>query len=78
MRRLGSCASKMYSISPPKRTVNTEKPSSNIMQRHEGVHYLRRKSKTYNSRYSHVVTHRSTNLPVTSLSSGERTGSSVF
>ena len=36
------------------------------------------KDKTYNRRYSHVVTHRSTNRPLRSLSSGERTGSSIF
>jgi hypothetical protein len=35
------------------------------------------KCKTYSRRDSHVVTHRSTNLPVHSLSSGERTGSSA-
>ena len=34
--------------------------------------------KTINSRYSHLVTHDNTNLPVCSLSTGERTGSSVF
>ncbi|EMC97812.1 hypothetical protein BAUCODRAFT_404627 [Baudoinia panamericana UAMH 10762] len=37
-----------------------------------------RKSKTYSSGYSHVVTHRSTNPPVRSLSTGERTGSSIL
>ena len=37
-----------------------------------------KKSKTYNSGYSHVVTHRTTSPPVRSLSSGERTGSSVL
>ena len=36
------------------------------------------KGKTYNSGYSHVVTHRTTSPPVRSLSSGERTGSSVL
>ena len=39
---------------------------------------LMKKSKTYSSGYSHVVTHRSTSPPVRSLSTGERTGSSVF
>ncbi len=38
----------------------------------------KRNAKTYNSRYSLVVTHPTTNLPIYSLSSGERTGSSVF
>ena len=38
----------------------------------------RAKGKTYNSGYSHVVTHRTTSPPVRSLSSGERTGSSVL
>ena len=36
------------------------------------------KAKTYNSRYSLVVTHPTTNLPIQGLSSGERTGSSVL
>ncbi|KXL44866.1 hypothetical protein M433DRAFT_67868, partial [Acidomyces richmondensis BFW] len=37
-----------------------------------------KRSKTYSSGDSHVVTHRSTNPPVHSLSTGERTGSSVL
>ena len=37
-----------------------------------------KESKTYNSRYSLVVTHLTTNRPVRSLSTRERTGSSVF
>jgi hypothetical protein len=36
------------------------------------------KSKTYNSRYSLVVTHPTTNLPIYSLNMGERTGSLVL
>lgn len=36
------------------------------------------KQKTYNSRYSLVVTHLTTNLLVRGLTCGERTGSSVF
>jgi hypothetical protein len=35
-------------------------------------------AKTYNSRYSLVVTHPTTNLPIWSLYMGERTGSLVF
>ena len=35
-----------------------------------------KESKIYNSRYSHVVTHRSTNLPIGGFSTGERTGPS--
>ena len=38
----------------------------------------RRKSKTYSSRDSHVVTHRSTNLPFNCLCMAERTGCPVF
>ena len=34
--------------------------------------------KTYSRRDSHVVTHRSTSLPVRSLYMGERTGSLAF
>ncbi|PVH95056.1 hypothetical protein DM02DRAFT_538206, partial [Periconia macrospinosa] len=37
-----------------------------------------KKKKTYNSRYSLVVTHLTTNPPVPCLSTAERTGSSVF
>ena len=38
----------------------------------------KRKCKTYNSRYSLVVTHLTTNRPVRSLSMPERTGWPVF
>ncbi|KAH0183571.1 hypothetical protein KCU99_g7706, partial [Aureobasidium melanogenum] len=37
-----------------------------------------KKSKTYSSRDSHVVTHRSTNLPFNCLCMAERTGCPVF
>jgi hypothetical protein len=37
-----------------------------------------KKSKTYNSGYSLVVTHLTTNPPVHCLSTAERTGSSIF
>ncbi|PTB38462.1 hypothetical protein M441DRAFT_146803, partial [Trichoderma asperellum CBS 433.97] len=36
------------------------------------------KIKTYNSRCSPVVTHLTTNLPLISLTLGERTGSRIF
>jgi len=35
------------------------------------------KSKTYNSRYSPLVTHEITNLPIRSFSAGDRTGSAL-
>ncbi|KAH0386898.1 hypothetical protein KCU89_g17025, partial [Aureobasidium melanogenum] len=38
----------------------------------------RSKFKTYSSRDSHVVTHRSTNLPFNCLCMAERTGCPVF
>ncbi|KAG9529920.1 hypothetical protein KCU93_g3095, partial [Aureobasidium melanogenum] len=38
----------------------------------------KRESKTYSSRDSHVVTHRSTNLPFNCLCMAERTGCPVF
>ncbi|KAH0335536.1 hypothetical protein KCU81_g8984, partial [Aureobasidium melanogenum] len=38
----------------------------------------KKKSKTYSSRDSHVVTHRSTNLPFNCLCMAERTGCPVF
>jgi hypothetical protein len=37
-----------------------------------------KKAKTYNSGYSPVVTHLTTNTPVHCLSTAERTGSSIF
>jgi hypothetical protein len=37
-----------------------------------------KKAKTYNSGYSLVVTHLTTNPPVHCLSTAERTGSSIF
>jgi hypothetical protein len=40
--------------------------------------YAKRNSKTYNSGYSPVVTHLTTNPPVYCLSTAERTGSSIF
>ncbi|KAH0352199.1 hypothetical protein KCU83_g4009, partial [Aureobasidium melanogenum] len=42
------------------------------------VHHHRAKCKTYSSRDSHVVTHRSTNLPFNCLCMAERTGCPVF
>ncbi|PTB57446.1 hypothetical protein M431DRAFT_51675, partial [Trichoderma harzianum CBS 226.95] len=36
------------------------------------------KEKTYNSRCSPVVTHLTTNLPVSGLSMGEQTGPRIF
>ncbi|KAH0286060.1 hypothetical protein KCU62_g7042, partial [Aureobasidium sp. EXF-3399] len=39
---------------------------------------LRMQNKTYSSRDSHVVTHRSTNLPFNCLCMAERTGCPVF
>ncbi|KAH0391531.1 hypothetical protein KCU89_g14420, partial [Aureobasidium melanogenum] len=41
-------------------------------------HIMVAKSKTYSSRDSHVVTHRSTNLPFNCLCMAERTGCPVF
>ncbi|EHK49712.1 hypothetical protein TRIATDRAFT_50724 [Trichoderma atroviride IMI 206040] len=38
----------------------------------------RKKTKTYNSRCSLMVTHSTTNLPVSGLSMGEQTGPRVF
>ncbi|KEQ94496.1 hypothetical protein AUEXF2481DRAFT_279604 [Aureobasidium subglaciale EXF-2481] len=37
-----------------------------------------KQNKTYSSRDSHVVTHRSTNLPFNCLCMAERTGCPVF
>ncbi|EHK49706.1 hypothetical protein TRIATDRAFT_50186, partial [Trichoderma atroviride IMI 206040] len=38
----------------------------------------RQKTKTYNSRCSLMVTHSTTNLPVSGLSMGEQTGPRIF
>ncbi|KAH0123407.1 hypothetical protein KCU67_g17835, partial [Aureobasidium melanogenum] len=42
------------------------------------LHHGKRRRKTYSSRDSHVVTHRSTNLPFNCLCMAERTGCPVF
>jgi hypothetical protein len=47
-------------------------------QLHNTPHSAKRNTKTYNTRDSPVVTHPSTNLAITGLSMGERTGSRVF
>ncbi|KAG9657067.1 esterase D, partial [Aureobasidium melanogenum] len=56
---------------PWQRTGTKELP---MMFKYEGC----KKSKTYSSRDSHVVTHRSTNLPFNCLCMAERTGCPVF
>ncbi|PTB48389.1 hypothetical protein M431DRAFT_53100, partial [Trichoderma harzianum CBS 226.95] len=40
--------------------------------------YEKGKKKTYNSRCSLMVTHSTTNLPLISLTLGERTGPRIF
>ncbi|KAG9666340.1 hypothetical protein KCU99_g9799, partial [Aureobasidium melanogenum] len=42
------------------------------------MNLAKKASKTYSSRDSHVVTHRSTNLPFNCLCMAERTGCPVF
>ncbi|KAG9992638.1 hypothetical protein KCU78_g19292, partial [Aureobasidium melanogenum] len=42
------------------------------------MNLARKACKTYSSRDSHVVTHRSTNLPFNCLCMAERTGCPVF
>ena len=49
-----------------------QETSLSIGQKKEG------EAKTYNSRYSLVVTDPTTNQPLTSLTMGERTGSRIF
>jgi hypothetical protein len=44
----------------------------------EGLEEEQKKTKTYNSGYSLVVTHLTTNPPVRCLNRAERTGSLVF
>ena len=60
------------------RSSQSASGSASLRERDSFVAPGRQKSKTYSSGYSHVVTHRSTSPPVDSLSTGERTGSSVL
>ncbi|KAH0393191.1 hypothetical protein KCU89_g12671, partial [Aureobasidium melanogenum] len=52
------------------------------VEQKENTHVIsarwQKKRKTYSSRDSHVVTHRSTNLPFNCLCMAERTGCPVF
>ena len=43
-----------------------------------GKNPKKKKKKTYNSRYSLVVTDPTTNQPLSGLTMGERTGSRIF
>ncbi|KAH0018501.1 hypothetical protein KCU78_g7133, partial [Aureobasidium melanogenum] len=73
--------------------VRFEGPGTDTERRHLGVVFVswrlncawlhnssedKRECKTYSSRDSHVVTHRSTNLPFNCLCMAERTGCPVF
>jgi hypothetical protein len=49
-----------------------------VQQCGEGKAKTQTNQKTYNSRYSLVVTHPTTNLPISSLCMAERTGCPVF
>ncbi|KAH0361347.1 poly hydrolase, partial [Aureobasidium melanogenum] len=48
------------------------------LRKQKNKHEFSKKNKTYSSRDSHVVTHRSTNLPFNCLCMAERTGCPVF
>jgi hypothetical protein len=49
-----------------------------VLRTFHGQKFSNKKAKTYNSGYSPVVTHLTTNPPVHCLSTAERTGSSIF
>ncbi|KEQ84191.1 hypothetical protein M438DRAFT_274746 [Aureobasidium pullulans EXF-150] len=51
---------------------------ANEKKKREGYQGDKTRFKTYSSRDSHVVTHRSTNLPFNCLCMAERTGCPVF
>ncbi|KAH0283105.1 hypothetical protein KCU62_g9291, partial [Aureobasidium sp. EXF-3399] len=55
-----------------------QSPSRTIGQYYADYLRKQQKNKTYSSRDSHVVTHRSTNLPFNCLCMAERTGCPVF
>tara|TARA_R110002060_G_scaffold56038_2_gene66415 strand:+ start:637 stop:957 length:321 start_codon:yes stop_codon:yes gene_type:complete len=61
-------------------TDTKEKESSSCFFGFHSIAKSKKKKnpKTYNSRYSLVVTHPTTNLPITCLSMAERTGCPVF
>ncbi|KAH0336647.1 hypothetical protein KCU81_g8508, partial [Aureobasidium melanogenum] len=52
--------------------------NSSCLEIDEDTELDKTKRKTYSSRDSHVVTHRSTNLPFNCLCMAERTGCPVF
>ncbi|KAG9531060.1 hypothetical protein KCU93_g2321, partial [Aureobasidium melanogenum] len=61
-------------------TANPFNVEGGIMLRHDRAtdKIKKKETKTYSSRDSHVVTHRSTNLPFNCLCMAERTGCPVF
>ncbi|KAH0334915.1 calcium/calmodulin dependent protein kinase, partial [Aureobasidium melanogenum] len=64
----------MMSLDPARRITATQ-----ALEHPWFVDYAcKKESKTYSSRDSHVVTHRSTNLPFNCLCMAERTGCPVF
>ncbi|KAG9566862.1 hypothetical protein KCU77_g16686, partial [Aureobasidium melanogenum] len=68
-----ACPSTVYCKKGPDQT--SIRPIHNSERQ---VEKMIRKTKTYSSRDSHVVTHRSTNLPFNCLCMAERTGCPVF
>ena len=67
-------------LHPRPRYHLTSSPSSQYANRQQKVHIKSKENmtKTYNSGYSLVVTHLTTNPPVRCLNRAERTGSLVF
>jgi hypothetical protein len=72
-RRLGSAGFHQLSISTQSESLQQKQSPAQAI---EGI--LQKHKKTYNSGYSPVVTHLTTNPPVHCLSTAERTGSSIF
>ncbi|KAH0125432.1 hypothetical protein KCU67_g17593, partial [Aureobasidium melanogenum] len=74
----------MESPAPARRGRTQEQPQENVDDKAKVDDYIDyiepedQKNKTYSSRDSHVVTHRSTNLPFNCLCMAERTGCPVF
>ncbi|KAH0353026.1 hypothetical protein KCU81_g1881, partial [Aureobasidium melanogenum] len=67
--------SQLRGYSTPSRTFVADRARQQPQRKKEKI-WLR--NKTYSSRDSHVVTHRSTNLPFNCLCMAERTGCPVF
>ncbi|EHK27395.1 uncharacterized protein TRIVIDRAFT_140208 [Trichoderma virens Gv29-8] len=63
---------------PPRKFTPTPLAAEDFNERKNTKIKRQKMKETYNSRCSPVVTHLTTNLPLISLTVGERTGSRIF